>query len=108
MGDMAGTKAIGPTPGATVTITINPTVTHHIATWTAGQAESVVISGSPQDGQRLTCFIINDATSRTITFSTGFSASTTLVGTVSKRAAICFLASGGKFYEVSRATGLTP
>lgn len=89
------------TPGSTVTLTV-VSGNDHVAAWTAGEAESVVISGTHLIGNELTCIILNDATPRTITFSTGFSASATVVGTASRRAVVKFISNGTTFYEVSR------
>lgn len=51
--------------------------------------------------------IHNDATlAKTITFGTGFSVTSTLVGTVSKTAIVEFLSNGTTLYEVNRKTGL--
>jgi len=104
--DMGGCKVITPTPGATVTITIDPTVREAIATWTAGENETVNISGTPQDGARLTLLVNNDASLiRTITLSTGVSVSAVIIGTVSKKSTVSLIAYNGTFYETGRTVG---
>lgn len=102
---IGGCAVLTPTPGTTVTIAIDTSARLNLALWTAAQAETVVISGTPQDGQELAVLITNDATSRTITFGTGFSVSATVVGVANKKSLIGFVASGGKFYESSRVVG---
>ena len=112
LGTILSTKIIFPrttitaTPGATVTLTV-VSGEDHIAAWTAGQNESVVISGSHVLGQQLVCLIANDATlPRTITFSTGFLSLGTIIGTTSKTASIKFVSNGTNFIEISRTLGL--
>ncbi len=106
MADMGGSKLLSPTPGATVTVTIDTSVRHTLASWTAGEVESVVLSGTPLDNAELVCLITNDATlGRVITFSTGFSANGTVIGVVSKKSTICFRALSGTFYEITRTVG---
>src|SRR6185369_6965296 len=102
---IGGCVALTPTPGSTVTIGIDTSARVNLASWTAGQAETVNISGTPQDGQRLVVLITNDNSSRTITFGTGLSAASTVVGVASKKSLIEFIALGGKFYESSRIVG---
>ncbi len=107
MADMGGTKLISPTPGSTVTITIDASVPRMLAVWTAGEAETVVISGTPIDGQSLMCLITNDVgLGRVITFGTGFSPAGVATGIVSKRSMVTFIASGGTFYEACRTIGV--
>jgi hypothetical protein len=107
MADMGGAKLLSPTPGATVTVTIDTTVRHLIASWTAGEVETVNISGTPLDGQELTLLITNDASlARVITLGTGFSANGTIIGVASKRSTATFRAIGGTFYETSRVVGV--
>lgn len=104
--DMGGTKVITPTPGATVTLTIDATVKHTIASWTSGEAESVVISGTPADGNVLTLVVLNDGVlPRVITSSTGLSGLGIVTGVASKRSTVSFVALGGVFYETSRTVG---
>lgn len=104
--DMGGTKVITPTPGATVTLTIDSTVKHTIASWTSGEAESIVISGTPADGNMLTLVVLNDGVlPRVITSSTGLSGLGIVTGVASKRSTVSFVALGGVFYETSRTVG---
>jgi hypothetical protein len=107
MADMGGTLSLAVTPSGTITLTIDTGVRHLQAAWTAGQAETVNISGTPLDGQELTLLITNDATlGRLITFNTGFSANGTGLGIISKRSLFRFYAIGGTFYEASRVLGV--
>lgn len=103
MSNIGGREILTPTPGATVTITIDPSVPHTIAKWTSGQANSIVISGTPLDGHLLTTIVLNDAVlGRVLTFSAGFASIGTLLGTISKRSIVSFIADSGVFYETSR------
>lgn len=107
MANIGGREIQGPTPAGTVTITIDPTVQHTIARWTAGQATTINISGTPVDGQELTTIITNDATlARLITFGTGTLATGTLLGTLSKKSVVGFIADGGTFIERTRSSVL--
>jgi hypothetical protein len=101
--DMGGAKGVLPTPGATVTVTIDPTVKHTIAVWTSGEAETINISGTPQDGSILTMIISNDAVlARILTPNTGLSGLGIATGIASKKSTISYVAYGGTFYETSR------
>jgi hypothetical protein len=107
MADMGGAKTLSVTPGATVTLTIDPTVRHMVASWTASEIESINISGTPLDGQELICLITNDgALGRLLTFATGFSPDGTLLGITGKKSLVIFRAVGGTFYEASRKIGV--
>jgi len=107
MADMGGAKLLSPTPGATITLTIDTTVRHLVASWTSGEVETVNISGTPLDGQQITLLITNDATlGRVITLGAGFSANGTIVGVISKRSIWFGIAVGGVFYEVARTVGV--
>lgn len=107
MADMGGAKLISPTPGATVTLTIDTTVRHLLAAWTAGEAETINISGTPLDGASLTLIITNDGTlGRLLTLGTGLSADGTLLGIISKKSVITFVAFNGTFYETARKVGV--
>jgi hypothetical protein len=107
MSNIGGVTLPSITPGSTVTVTIDNTVPHHQAAWTAGQNETVNISGTPLDGQTLTLIITNDGVlPRTITLGTGFSGNGTIIGVTSKRSTLTFEASGGTFYETSRVVGV--
>lgn len=107
MAVMGGAVGLTATPGATVTLTVDVTARHMVASWTAGEIETVNISGTPLDGQELICLITNDGSlGRLITFGTGFSADGTLLGIVSKRSLLIFRAIGNVFYESSRKTGV--
>lgn len=107
MANVGGRSIITPTPGSTVTITIATDVPHMIAVWTSGEAETINISGTPTDGQLLTCIITNDATlGRLLTLGTGLLGSGTVLNIVSKKTVLHFAAYGGTFHEVSRTIGI--
>lgn len=104
--DMGGCKVVIPTPGATVTVTIDPTVREQVAAWTAGEVETVNISGTPMDGSRLTLLITNDAgLGRVITLGTGLSSLAVVTGVISKKSTVSYIAYGGTFYETGRTVG---
>lgn len=106
-GDIGGCKVITPTPGATVTITIDATVPRAIAAWTAGEIETINISGTPQDGAHLTLIITNDAgLGRVLTLGTGLSSLGVVTGVISKKSTITFIALSGTFFEISRSVGM--
>lgn len=105
--NIGGTQIISPTPGATVTLTIDSTAKHIVANWTSGEAESINISGTPQDGTILTLIITNDATlGRIITLNTGLSSLGIVTNIVSKKSTITFVAMNGTFIETSRSVGI--
>jgi len=107
MATIGGTFLITPTPGATVTVTIDPTHRRNLATWTSGEAETVTVSGTPVDGQELFLVITNDATlGRIITMGTGLAGLGIITNIVSKKTVVQFIAVGGIFYEVSRSVGV--
>lgn len=103
---IGGTQVLTPTPGATVTLTIDTTAKHVVASWTSGEAETINVSGTPQDGARLTLVITNDGVlGRLLTPGTGLSALSTILNIVSKKTTVSFVALNGTFYEVSRTVG---
>lgn len=107
MANVGGRSLITPTPGATVTVTIAIDIPHMLATWTAGEAETVNISGTPNDGQLLTFIITNDATlGRVITLGTGLLGLGIVTGVISKKSTVTFIASGGTFIEIGRSVGM--
>jgi hypothetical protein len=107
MAAIGGVKLLSPTPGATVSIVIDNTVPKHIASWTAGQAETINISGTPQDGQELILIVTNDGTlGRILTLGTGIVGAGIITGIVSKQTVIDLIASGGSFFERSRSVGM--
>jgi hypothetical protein len=107
MADIAGCKALTPTPGSTVTITIDTTVALHIAAWTASQAETINVSGTPPDGQRLILIVTNDGTlGRVLTLGTGLLGNGIITGIISKKVIAEYIAYGGTFYEVARTVGI--
>jgi hypothetical protein len=107
MVNVGGRQILTPTPGATVTITIDIKVPHTIAAWTSGEAESIVISGTPNDGQLLTMVITNDATlGRLLTLSTGLLGLGTVLNVINKKTILNFISYGGTFHEISRTIGI--
>lgn len=101
--EMSFNALISPTPGPTVTI--DPSQ-GNVAKWTAGENETVNISGSHAAGQRLTLMIVNDALARTITLGTGFISIGVIIGTALKTSVSCFQSDGTNFVELSRTLGL--
>jgi hypothetical protein len=107
MADIAGCKVLTPTPGSGVPVTIDPTVATHIATWTAAQATTISVSGTPPDGQRLVLIIANDGVlPRVLTLGTGLLGNGIATGVVSKNSVISFVAYSGTFYETGRTIGI--
>lgn len=107
MVNIGGREIQSPTPGITVTLTIDTTIQHTVARWTAAQATTINISGTPVDGQELTVIITNDGVlARLLTFGTGFSSTGTLLGTLSKKGVVSFVADAGAFIERSRALAI--
>jgi len=107
MADIAGCKALTPTPGSTVTLTIDPTVAVHIATWTAAQATTINVSGTPPDGQRLVLIVVNDGVlPRVLTLGTGLLGNGVITGVLSKNSVVSMVAYGGTFYESGRTVGI--
>lgn len=103
---IGGTEILTPTPAATIPLTIDPSIPQIIARWTAGQNETVSISGAPSDGQTLILIIINDATARTITLGAGMLGKGNIVGTINKKSVIVFVADNNVFLECSRSLGM--
>lgn len=92
-----------PTPGATVSI--NPTL-GNLFKWTAGENETVNISGTQVAGQVITLMIVNDAVIRTITLGTSIVSAGVVIGTALKTAVVVLQSDGTNFYELSRTLGL--
>lgn len=92
------------TAGATVTISLSNKAV--VRTWTAGQAESVAISGTQTAWQILILMIASDGTARLVKFDGGgFSASVgniTTNGTSGKISLVAFISDGTSFYEMYR------
>lgn len=107
MANIGGRQIIDSTPGTTVTITIDVTIPHTIARWTAAQATTINISSTPIDGQELTLIVLNDGVlPRVLTLGTGLAGMGIITGVLSKRCVIRFIASSGTFYEETRSVGL--
>jgi hypothetical protein len=89
------------TPGASANLNASAGV--NVWTLSANQNETINSDGVQVAGDIWVFVITNDASSaRTITFSTGFKPSATLVGTVSKSATIVFVSDGTNWYELCR------
>jgi len=107
LANIGGTQIIDAVAGTTVTITIDATIPHTVARWTAAQTTTINISGTPVDGQELTLIVLNDGVlPRVLTLGTGLVGMGIITGVLSKRSVILFVASGGVFYEVTRSVGL--
>lgn len=106
MANIGSTQTLAPTPGATVTVSFSSDFMRVLAAWTAGEAETVNLSGTQKAGQMLTLLITNDALARTITLGTGMTSIGVVVGTALKTAVLVFESNGTTFYELSRTLGL--
>jgi len=92
-----------PTPGGTVSIDAS---TANLFKWTAGENETINITGGQQAGRVITLMITNDALARTITLGTGIVSLGVVVGTALKTAVVVLQSDGTNFYELSRTLGL--
>jgi hypothetical protein len=108
MANIGSTQLLTPTPGSSVTIgAIDTTVRTILASWTAGEAETLNVSGTPVDGQRLTLVITNDGVlGRILTLGTGLLGLGIITGVTSKKSTVSFIALSGTFIETSRSVGL--
>lgn len=101
--DLDSNSMVAATPGAIVTIDCT---TGNLFVWTAGENETVNITGTQKAGQKITFMITNDALARTITLGTGMVSLGVIVGTALKTAVAVFQSNGTSFYELSRTLGL--
>lgn len=107
MANIGGRDIQSPTPGITVTLTIDIAVQNTIARWTAGQATTVNVSGTPSDGAEMMLIITNDGVlARLITLGSGFLGAGTMLGILNKKSVITFVADGGTYIECSRTIGM--
>ena len=107
MANIGGRSIIDSVAGTTVTVTIDLSVQHTIARWTAAQNVTVNISGTPVDGQELTLLVTNDGLlGRVLTLGTGLLGNGTALGIVSKKSVLTFVADGGTFLERGRTLGI--
>lgn len=96
-----------PTPGATVSLTAPTSIQVVCARWTAGEAETVNLSGTPTAGSLLILQITNDATlPRVITLGTGFVSTGVITGVASKVSTVLCVSNGTSMYECARSVGL--
>jgi hypothetical protein len=101
--EMMADASSSPTPGATINLDASAA---RLFKWTAGENELVNITSGQQAGRIITLMIVNDATPRIITLSTGIVSTGTIVGTALKTAIAVFQSDGTNFYELSRTLGL--
>src|SRR4029079_12127229 len=107
MASIGGRQIIDAVAGTIVTLAIDVTAAHIHARWIPAQATTINISGVPLDGTELIMIISNDGLlGRLITFGTGLLSAGTLLGIVSKKSIVTFIADGGTFIEKSRSVGL--
>lgn len=106
MATIGGCVLIQPTPSATVSVAIPIDARDVVAKWTAGENETINLTGTQKTGQSLTLLIGNDALARTLTLGTGLVSLGVVVGTALKTAVLSFRSDGTSFYEVSRTLGL--
>lgn len=92
-----------PIYSATITLDVSKNALHYIATTSAVGNATINASSKGMAGQEIIILIANDsAGARTITFSTNFKPSATIVGTASKSATICFVSDGNNWWETRR------
>jgi hypothetical protein len=92
-----------PTYAASITLDVGVTSYANVVTTAAIGNASILASSGGLPGQRLSVIISNDSGgARTITFSTNFRATGTVVGTASKVIAVNFVSDGSKFIEQGR------
>lgn len=88
------------TPGVTVTINMSSKAT--LRTWTAGENETVNITGTQLAGQFLMMQITCDVLARTLTWGTGLKPSAaTFILTSTKVTSIVWISDGSNFYMLS-------
>lgn len=98
-------SSVAVTPAATITYTI-PNADDLYSAWTAGQDETINLSGT-QFVQQVVVFVItNDATPRAITFGTGFRVTAKITGLANKISTITFISDGTNMIETARAVGM--
>lgn len=101
--DLDTNALVSPTPGGTVTVVCTA---GNLFKWTAGETETVNISGTQTAGQKITFMVTNDALARTITMGTGIVSTGVIIGTALKTAVAVFQSDGTNFYELSRTLGM--
>lgn len=101
--DLDANVSASPTPGGTVSIDAS---TAKLFKWTAGEAETVNITGGQQAGRVITLMITNDAIIRVITLGTGIVSTGVVTGTALKTAVVVLQSDGTNFYELSRTLGM--
>lgn len=107
MANTGGCRVLTPSGTSTITITIDQEHSHFVVEWTSNQNQTIVISGTPLDGQALTMFIANDGVlPRVLSFSTGLRCGSGITGITSKMATVFCVAIDGTFVEVSRSENL--
>ncbi len=97
--------AVAATPGATVAVDIDAGDVFH---WTAGENETVNVTGTHAIWRKITFIILNDGTlPRVITFGTGIRSLGVVTGVASKISTIEFISNGTDMIEVARAVAIT-
>lgn len=105
--DMPKAVTTSPTPGATVSLAVSNNLDIQISSWTAGENETVNISGSHPAGKILIIVITNDGTLfRVITLGTGFVGAGVMTGVVNKVSTAMFVSNGTNFIEISRTVAI--
>jgi hypothetical protein len=106
----AGSTGLAPTYASSIELAPTLQFSRFIAINTTSAVGNATLTAAyvPQAGARLVIQINNDASAaRTITFSTGFRTTGTVVGTASKAIVVTFCSDGTTFNEASRTTALT-
>lgn len=105
LNSMTGTVVVTGTTTRTLTLPAYSPGDNLYAAWTAGEAETINISGTQHAGQVLIMAITCDGSARLMTFNTGLkpaSAGTFLL-TLSKQHTVAWVSDGTNFLELSRA-----
>ena len=94
-------RSITVTPAATITLAVNNVIETVSAIWTAGQAETINISGTAALGQQLRLEITAGGSFQAITLGTGFQSSSGLTFTIKalKTVSLWFFFDGTNFVE---------
>lgn len=108
MAKVGSVQILTPTPGSSVSVgAIDTSCQNIVANWTASEAETINISGTPNDGQTLTLIITNDGIlGRILTLGTGLLGLGIITGITNKKSTVSFMALNGTFVETSRSVGL--
>lgn len=94
---------LSPAYAATIALVVNAFKTFCQYALLTGALTTTANTTGNYIGDTLVCLFLADGTNRTVTFSTGFAPSATLVVTASKRASCSFVWDGTAWVETGRA-----